>query len=69
MIFQQPTSALNPVYRAGAQIKEVFELHRDWSSDVEEERSSRASPEVGSPIPRPAHGHTHTSCPGAWRNE
>ena len=38
MIFQQPTSALNPVHRAGAQIREVFELHRDWSKDVEEER-------------------------------
>ena len=38
MIFQQPATALNPVYRAGAQIKEVFELHRDWSKDVEEEK-------------------------------
>ena len=42
MIFQQPTSALNPVYRAGAQIQEVFELHRDWSSEVEEEKLGRA---------------------------
>jgi peptide/nickel transport system ATP-binding protein len=38
MIFQQPGSALNPVHRAGVQIKEVFELHRDWKSDVEDEK-------------------------------
>jgi oligopeptide/dipeptide ABC transporter ATP-binding protein len=28
MIFQQPTSSLNPVFRVGAQIREVFKLHR-----------------------------------------
>lgn len=35
MIFQQPTSALNPVFRAGAQISEVYELHRDWEEELE----------------------------------
>ena len=29
MIFQQPGSALNPVYKVGAQIAEVFKLHTD----------------------------------------
>ena len=29
MIFQEPMTALNPVHPAGAQIKEVLELHRD----------------------------------------
>jgi peptide/nickel transport system ATP-binding protein len=28
MIFQEPMTALNPVHQAGAQIKEVLELHR-----------------------------------------
>lgn len=28
MIFQQPTSCLNPVYRVGDQISEVLEIHR-----------------------------------------
>lgn len=51
MIFQQPTGALNPVYRAGAQIKEVFELHRDWSKDVEEEKVIDMLAEVGIPDP------------------
>jgi oligopeptide/dipeptide ABC transporter ATP-binding protein len=36
MIFQQPTSSLNPVYRVGLQISEVFELHRDMSRQASE---------------------------------
>lgn len=51
MIFQQPSSALNPVYRAGAQIKEVFELHREWSNDVEEEKVIEMLARVGIPDP------------------
>ena len=51
MIFQQPAGALNPVYRAGAQIKEVFELHRDWSKDVEEEKMIEMLAKVGIPDP------------------
>jgi oligopeptide/dipeptide ABC transporter ATP-binding protein len=52
MIFQQPSSALNPVYRAGAQIQEVFELHRDWSSEVEEEKVIEMLARVGIPDPK-----------------
>ncbi len=52
MIFQQPASALNPVYRAGAQIKEVFELHRDWTKDVEEEKVIEMLTQVGIPDPK-----------------
>lgn len=52
MIFQQPTSALNPVFRAGAQIQEVFELHRDWSSEVEEEKVIEMLVKVGIPDPK-----------------
>jgi oligopeptide/dipeptide ABC transporter ATP-binding protein len=52
MIFQQPSSALNPVYRAGAQIKEVFELHRDWSSEVEDEKVIEMLAKVGIPDPK-----------------
>ena len=51
MIFQQPAGALNPVYRAGAQIKEVFELHREWSKDVEEEKVNEMLTKVGIPDP------------------
>ncbi len=52
MIFQQPGSALNPVYRAGAQIKEVFELHREWSDDVEDEKVIEMLKKVGIPDPK-----------------
>lgn len=52
MIFQQPGSALNPVYRAGAQIKEVFELHREWSDDVEDEKVIEMLAKVGIPDPK-----------------
>ena len=52
MIFQQPSSALNPVYRAGAQIQEVFELHREWSTEVEEEKVIEMLAKVGIPDPK-----------------
>ena len=52
MIFQQPSSALNPVYRAGAQIKEVFELHREWSDDVEDDKVIEMLAKVGIPDPK-----------------
>ncbi|HEY5684253.1 MAG TPA: ABC transporter ATP-binding protein, partial [Acidimicrobiia bacterium] len=60
MIFQQPTSALNPVYRAGMQIKEMFELHRDWSKEVEEEKVIEMLAKVGIPDPeRRAKAYPH----------
>ncbi|MCP4964324.1 MAG: ABC transporter ATP-binding protein [bacterium] len=52
MIFQQPSGALNPVYRAGAQIKEVFELHRDWTKEVEEKKVVEMLTKVGIPDPK-----------------
>jgi oligopeptide/dipeptide ABC transporter ATP-binding protein len=60
MIFQQPTSALNPVQRAGAQIREVFELHREWSKEVEEEKVVEMLATVGIPDPeRRARSYPH----------
>jgi oligopeptide/dipeptide ABC transporter ATP-binding protein len=52
MIFQQPGSALNPVQRAGIQIKEVFKLHRDWEHDVEDEKVIEMLTKVGIPDPK-----------------
>ena len=52
MIFQQPTSSLNPVHRAGVQIKEVFELHRDWEEKIEEEKVVEMLAKVGIPDPQ-----------------
>ncbi len=51
MIFQQPTSSLNPVYRVGAQIAEVFELHRDIKRRVAAERAVAMLEKVGIPDP------------------
>ncbi|MGH8870691.1 MAG: ABC transporter ATP-binding protein [Acidimicrobiia bacterium] len=60
MIFQQPSSALNPVYRAGVQIQEVFELHRGWSTEVEEEKVIEMLTKVGIPDPqRRAEAYPH----------
>ena len=60
MIFQQPTSALNPVHRVGAQIREVFELHREWSNDVEEEKVVEMLATVGISDPeRRARSYPH----------
>ena len=51
MIFQQPSSALNPVQRSGAQITEVFELHRDWKKGERQERAVEILGQVGIPDP------------------
>ncbi|MDH3307360.1 MAG: ABC transporter ATP-binding protein, partial [Acidimicrobiia bacterium] len=52
MIFQQPATALNPVYRAGVQIKEVFDLHREWTDEVEDEKVIEMLTKVGIPDPQ-----------------
>ncbi|HZD23642.1 MAG TPA: ABC transporter ATP-binding protein [Acidimicrobiia bacterium] len=60
MIFQQPTGSLNPVQRAGLQIKEVFELHRDWEDKIEDEKVVEMLAKVGIPDPqRRAESYPH----------
>jgi oligopeptide/dipeptide ABC transporter ATP-binding protein len=49
MIFQQPTSSLNPVMRVGAQISEVFEIHRNTKSKVGKEKAVEMIERVGIP--------------------
>ena len=38
MIFQEPTTSLNPVFRAGAQIDEVIKLHNPLMTDAQVKR-------------------------------
>ena len=52
MIFQQPQSSLNPVYRAGAQIAEAMELHLDLSDEDIEARVLDILQQVGIPDPK-----------------
>ena len=60
MIFQQPSSALNPVMTAGLQIEEVFELHREMTEDVREDKATEMLTRVGIPDPgRRARSYPH----------
>lgn len=51
MIFQDPTSALNPVYTICEQLMEVAELHLNLSGEAAIERVVRSLSEVGIPSP------------------
>jgi oligopeptide/dipeptide ABC transporter ATP-binding protein len=51
MIFQDPSSALNPVYTIGNQLVEVAELHLGLYGEAAIERATRALAEVGIPSP------------------
>ena len=47
MIFQQPLSSLNPVFRIGDQIAEVFEIHASISKDEAKRRAIEMLRQVG----------------------
>jgi len=51
MIFQQPTSSLNPVYNIGQQVGEVLQLHRNMNSRAARERAEALLRMVGIPDP------------------
>jgi oligopeptide/dipeptide ABC transporter ATP-binding protein len=51
MIFQQPTSSLNPVWMAGRQIAEVLEIHRGMKRKAALSRSLELLKMVGIPDP------------------
>jgi oligopeptide/dipeptide ABC transporter ATP-binding protein len=52
MIFQQPTSSLNPVYDVGMQVGEMLELHRRMKRRQARERALELLQMVGIPDPR-----------------
>ncbi|MCJ7433090.1 MAG: ABC transporter ATP-binding protein [Anaerolineales bacterium] len=49
MIFQQPQSALNPVFRAGDQISEVLNIHQDFGKEAGRDRAIELLKLVGIP--------------------
>jgi len=60
MIFQQPTSALNPVWDVGRQIGEVLELHRNMKRRAARARALELLRMVGIPDPeRRLKAHPH----------
>lgn len=60
MIFQQPQSALNPVFRAGEQIGEVLNIHQDLGREAGRKRAVELLKMVGIPEPeRRAESYPH----------
>jgi len=49
MIFQQPQTALNPVFRAGDQIAEVLSIHQDFGKEAGQIRAVELLKMVGIP--------------------
>ena len=60
MIFQQPQTCLNPVFKVGDQVAEVFQIHQDISKHEAWERAVELFKMVGIPDPeRKAHAYPH----------
>lgn len=60
MIFQQPQSSLNPVFKVGEQIAEVLQIHREIKKGQDWERAVELLRLVGIPDPdNKAHAYPH----------
>jgi len=60
MIFQQPTSSLNPVFQVGFQVGEVLEIHRNMTRRAARSRAVELLERVGIPDPeRRAKSYPH----------
>jgi oligopeptide/dipeptide ABC transporter ATP-binding protein len=60
MIFQQPQSALNPVFQVDDQIAEVLNIHKDFGKEAGEQRAVELLKMVGIPDPeRRAEAYPH----------
>ena len=60
MIFQQPPSALNPVFKVGDQLSEVLNVHQDMGKEAGWNRAVALLKMVGVPDPeRRAHAYPH----------
>jgi oligopeptide/dipeptide ABC transporter ATP-binding protein len=51
MIFQQPQTSLNPVFRVGEQIGEVLNIHQDFGKEAAQKRTLELLKQVGIPDP------------------
>jgi oligopeptide/dipeptide ABC transporter ATP-binding protein len=60
MIFQQPQSSLNPVFKVGAQVAEVFQIHQKMSKEQSWEKAVELLHLVGIPdAEKKAHAYPH----------
>jgi len=60
MIFQQPTSCLNPVFKIGDQVAEVLNIHQDLGREAGWKRAVELLRMVGIPEPaKRAHAYPH----------
>jgi len=60
MIFQQPQSSLNPVFKVGDQVGEVFQIHQNMGREESWERAVDLLRLVGIPDPESkAHAYPH----------
>jgi oligopeptide/dipeptide ABC transporter ATP-binding protein len=60
MIFQQPTSCLNPVFKVGDQISEVMDIHQSLGKEKGWARATELLKMVGIPEPeKRAHSYPH----------
>ena len=60
MIFQQPTSCLNPVFKVGDQIAEVLDIHQSLGKEKGWARATELLKMVGIPEPeKRAHAYPH----------
>jgi microcin C transport system ATP-binding protein len=65
MIFQEPMTALNPLYTVGNQIGEVLALHEALRPNAARARAVELLARTGIPEPEPRSTPTRTSCRAA----